>query len=526
VLWTATLLSNIGGWMHDVGAGWLMTTLTSSPLMVSLVQTATTLPVFLLALPGGALADIVDRRRLLVGTKIAMTLLAAGMGAVVLSGGMTPAALLLFTFALGAGTALINPAWQAIVPSLVPKPELASAIALNSVGINLSRAIGPALAGAIILSLGLAWPFLINAVSFLAVVAALLWWRPPASAARHLPAERFVAALRSGVRYARASDPLRSTLLHAFIFIVFASAYWALLPLVVRTHLGGGADLYGLMVGCIGAGAVIGAIVLPRVRATIGASRLVLLSTIGTALVLIAFALARQPVVAAAASFVAGTSWLAAQSSFNISTQMSLPDWVRARGLAIYGTVFFGSMAFGSVLWGQLAAQFGLSASLLTAAGGALLCMLPAARLELQSGGALNLSPSSHWPEPVITGDAEPDRGPVLVTVEYRVRQEQAAEFLAALRRLAKARRRDGAFAWGVYRDASEPDRYVEQFLENSWLEHLRHHERVTEDDRALQEQVASFDSGSSAPQVRHFLAADAASPPAPGKSPDSGDMS
>jgi quinol monooxygenase YgiN len=205
---------------------------------------------------------------------------------------------------------------------------------------------------------------------------------------------------------------------------------------------------------------------------------------------------------------------------------MSLPDWVRARGLAIYGTVFFGSMAFGSVLWGQLAAQFGLSASLLTAAGGALLCMLPAARLELQSGGALNLSPSSHWPEPVITGDAEPDRGPVLVTVEYRVRQEQAAEFLAALRRLAKARRRDGAFAWGVYRDASEPDRYVEQFLENSWLEHLRHHERVTEDDRALQEQVASFDSGSSAPQVRHFLAADAASPPAPGKSPDSGDMS
>ena len=513
VLWTATLLSNVGGWMHDVGAGWLMTTLTDSPLMVSLVQTATTLPVFLLALPGGALADILDRRRLLIGTKIVMTLLAAAMGATVLTGGMTPATLLAFTFALAAGTALINPAWQAIVPALVPKAELASAISLNSVGINLSRAIGPALGGVVILGLGLAWPFLVNALSFLIVIAALLWWRPPPSAPRHLPAERFASALRSGLRYARSSEPLRSTLVRAVLFIVFASAYWSLLPLVARESLSGGADLYGLLVGSIGVGAVLGALVLPRIRQRLGPGRLVAASTAATVLVLVAFALAREPWVAALASLVAGASWLAAQSSFHVSTQMSLPDWVRGRGLAVYSTAFFGAMALGSILWGHLAGRFGTSAALLAAAAGALSCMLPAARFRLQSAGALNLAPSSHWPQPVVTGSVDADRGPVLVTVEYDVAPERAADFLEAVGSLAKARRRDGAWGWGIARDAAHPDLYLEHFFEDSWLAHMRHHERVTEDDRALQERVAAFHRGTVSPAVRHFLAADAERP-------------
>lgn len=513
VLWTATLLSNIGTWMHDVGAGWLMTTLAPSPLMVSLVQAATTLPVFLLALPAGALADIVDRRRMLIVIKGCMVVLTAGMGMVVLGGQMTAMGLLAFTFALGVGAALIAPAWQAIVPSLVPKEDLPSAIALNSVGINVSRAIGPALGGAVIVSMGLAWPFLLNAMSFLAVIAALLWWQSAPVPPRQLPAERFLSAMRAGVRYARASGPLKATLARSIVFFIFASAYWALLPLIARESLAGGAQLYGVLVACIGAGAVAGALLLPRIRERLGPDRLVAIGTFGTAVTMVTFALVEQFVAAAAASLVAGGSWIAVLSSLNVSAQMSLPDWVRARGLAVYNAVFFGSMALGSVLWGQTAGQFGISPTLLIAAGGALLGIPLISRFHLQAGGKLNLSPSSHWPQPLIVGAVEDDRGPVMTTVEYRIDPKRAPEFLSALMELARARRRDGAFAWGVFRDAAQPDRFLEYFLEDSWMEHLRHHERVTQVDRDIQARAQAFQLGTVAPVVTHYLAADATAP-------------
>lgn len=513
VLWTATLLSNIGTWMHDVGAGWLMTTLAPSPLMVSLVQAATTLPVFLLALPAGALADIVDRRRMLIAIKACMVLLTAGMGMVVLGGQMTAIGLLVFTFALGVGAALIAPAWQAIVPSLVPKEDLPSAIALNSVGINVSRAIGPALGGAVIVSMGVAWPFLLNAMSFLAVIAALLWWQSAPVPPRHLPAERFWGAMRAGVRYARSSGPLKATLARSIVFFIFASAYWALLPLIARERLAGGAQLYGVLVACIGLGAVAGALLLPRIRERLGPDRLVALGTFGTAVAMATFALVEQPVVAAAASLVSGASWIAVLSSLNVSAQMSLPDWVRARGLAVYNAVFFGSMALGSVLWGQTAGQLGISAALLMAAGGALLGIPLLSRFRLQAGGKLNLSPSSHWPQPLVAGNIEHDSGPVMITVEYRIDPLRTPEFLSALDELAQARRRDGAFAWGIFRDVARPDRFLEYFMEDSWLEHLRHHDRVTQLDRDIQARVRAFHLGTVAPVVTHYLAADTAVP-------------
>jgi MFS family permease len=385
------------------------------------------------------------------------------------------------------------------------------------VGINVSRAIGPALGGAVILGLGVAWPFLINALSYLIVIAALVWWRPPPVVAKVLPSEQFFAAIRSGLRYSRASDPLKRTLYRTVLFVVFASANFALLPLIARVRLNGGAELYGLLVGCIGAGAVTAAILLPRIRERLGPSRLVALSTVMTAAVLTAIALSRETAIALAASLIAGASWIAALSSFHVSTQMSLPEWVRARGLSIYTAVFFGSLAGGSLLWGQLAAHVGLPAALLVAAVGAMLGLWPASRFALQSGDSLDLGPSSHWPQPIVSGDAALDRGPVIVTVEYLVQPEQAARFLEVMKELGKARRRGGAFGWGIYRDAAEAERYLEYFVEESWLGHLRHHERVTEDDRDLQERVASFHSGPAAPQVRHYLAAGA---PRPGKFP------
>jgi MFS family permease len=508
-LWLAMLASNIGGWTHDVGAGWLMTTLNPSPMLVSLVQAATTLPVFLLALPAGALADILDRRRLLLFAKAGMALLALGISLTVLAGRITPAALLAFTFAMGLGTALVNPAWQAIVPQLVPREELASAVVLNSLGINVSRAIGPALGGVAIVSLGLAAPFLINAVSFLIVIGALYWWNPPAQPLQPLPAERLFAAMRAGVRYARASQPLKATLLRAVVFLVFASAYWALLPLIARQQLNGSARLYGVLVTCIGAGAVAGALALPALRCRYDAGRLVALSSVATSIVLCAFALATTPSLAVVVSLLAGATWITAVSSFNISAQMSLPNWVRARGLAVFSALFFGSLALGSTIWGQIAGFLGIPWALLISAGCLLLLTILSRRIPLQSGGELDLTPSAHWPQPVLYGPVENDRGPMMVIVEYRVDADRATSFFASLRLLEQARRRDGAFAWAVFRDAAEPGRFVESFWEESWLVHLRHHERVTAADRDVQAAVQAFHLGPEAPRVTHYVAVD-----------------
>ena len=509
VLWGAAVFSNVGTWMHDVAAGWLMTSLAPTPLMVALVQAATTLPIFLFALPAGTLADLVDRRHLLIGVMSVLALAAAVLATLALLGGVTPWLLIGFTLVFGTGAAFVAPAWQSIVPLLVPRGQLQSAVALNSMGINISRAIGPALAGLVIAAFGIAWPFLANAVSFLAVIAALLWWRPPPRRASPLPAERFWSGLRVGLRHTRASQALRATLARAVAFFVFASAYWALLPLIARQELAGGPALYGALLGAVGLGAVGGALLLPRLRQRFGADAVVVAGTGGTALVLVVFALVKLPEAAVAASLLAGASWIAVLSSLNVSAQLSLPDWVRARGLSVFITVFFGSMALGSLLWGQLAGLVGIPGALLAAAAGALAAALLSWPYKLQQGAGPDHTPSAHWPEPLVAVPLTPDRGPVMVTVEYRVADRNRVAFLTALRELEKARRRDGATAWGLFEDAGSPGRFVESFLEESWHAHLHHHARVTQADRVLQDRVRALHDGPDEPRVTHFLTPD-----------------
>lgn len=508
VLWTATVLSNIGTWMHDVGASWLMTSLSPAPLMVALVQGATALPVFLFSLPAGALADILDRRRLLLAVQIFMGLVAACLGCIVLLDLVNAWSLLFFTLLMGTGAALTAPAWQAIVPSLAPPGSLQRAIAANSVGVNISRAIGPALAGLLITALGITVPFFANAVSFLAVVAALLWWRPQAGKEPSLPPEHLLGAMLAGLRYARHSAPLKTTLIRAVAFFLFANAFWSLLPLVVRRVLGGGVGLYGIVLGCVGTGAVLGAFALPWLRARMDADRLVHLGTCGTALAMLVLAMVNNPAAACLASLVAGTSWIAILTSLGVSAQTALPDWVRARGLSIFVTVFFGSMTAGSLVWGQTAGMFGIQAALITAALLALLFIPLSARWKLQQGLALQLAPSMHWPEPLVDGEIDQDRGPVLVTVEYRVDPENVADFLNAMRELHAERRHDGAYSWGLFEDAAQPGRYIEYFLVSSWLEHLRQHERVTVSGREVQLRIQALQSGGRMPLVSHLLAA------------------
>ena len=513
VVWIATVVANVGTWMYNAASGWLMTSLNPDPLTVSLVQVAGSLPMFLFALPAGALADTVDKRRFLIGAEIVLTVVAAASAVLVWLDLVTPSILLLFTFLLGAGAAFTAPAWQSVVPQLVPKHDLAAAVASNGVGVNISRAIGPALGGVVIGGLGIAAPFWINALSNFAVIGALLWWRPPASQGSGLPPERLTGALVIGFRHARYNASLRATLIRAVAFFFFASAYWALLPLVARNQIAGGPELYGILLGAIGIGAVVGAFTLPSMKAALGSDRLVAAGTLGTALSLVLLGIARHSAIGIAACLVAGVSWIAVLATLNVSVQMSLPDWVRGRGLAMFVTVFFGAMTAGSALWGQLASALGLPAAHFIAAAGALIGIAATWHWKLLSGAGVDLAPSMHWPAPVLAIDADADRGPVLVTVEYRVAPEKRAAFLVAVRDLGQLRRRDGAYTWDVYEDAAENGRFLETFMVASWLEHLRQHHRVTNADRVVQDAIREFGAAAE-PKVTHFIAADFRSSP------------
>ena len=507
VLWTATVVSNIGSWMYSAASGWLMTGLNSDPLIVSLVQVATTLPLFLFALPAGALADMVDRRRLLLVAEIGTTAVSTIFACLVWLNAVTPASLLIFAFLAGVGGALTAPAWQSTVPQLVPKEDLQPAVVLNGIGVNISRAIGPGLSGLITASLGLAAPFWINAASNLGVIGALLWWQPPRKPPGYLPAERFSSAIRNGFRYARYNPHLRATLVRAAGFFFFASAYWALLPLVARNQIAGGAEVYGILLGAIGLGAVIGAFALPRLKKQLGPNRLTAAATIGTAVTLVLFGFSYNAATALIGSCIAGFSWIAAISALNLSAQLALPEWVRGRGLALFVTIMFGAMTAGSVVWGKLAGLAGLPVTHLAAAAGALLAIPATWRWKLQTADGVDLSPSMHWPAPLATHDVKQDRGPVMVTVEYRIDPGEREKFLTALDRLAQERRRDGAYAWGVYEDTAVEGRMMETFFVKSWLEHLRQHQRVTNADRVLQDTVQKFHLDGE-PKVTHLITA------------------
>jgi MFS family permease len=505
-LWIAAVVSNVGGWLYNAASGWLMTSLDADPFIVSLVQVANSLPLFLFALPAGALADMIDKRRFILALEILTTVLCAVFAALVALNRVTPALLLLFIFLVGTLGAVETPAWQAITPLLVPKSSLSSAVALSSLGVNISRVIGPALAGVIILAAGIAAPFWLNAVSNLGVIVVLLWWRPPVQPARVLPPEHLSGAMRAGLRYARNHGPLRAALARAVGFFLFASCYWALLPVLARTQLHGGATLYGVLLGVLGAGAVAGALVLPRLKSRLGADRLVVLGELGTALALVLFALAHSAPLALLACLLAGSCWIAVLAILNVSAQLALPEWVRGRGLAVYAMAFFGTLSLGSACWGFIGARLGLAPAHLIAAAGALLAIPLTWRWKLLSGAGQDLSPSMHWPAPVLAQAVQGDAGPVLVSIQYRIDPKDREAFLAALTRYARTRRRDGAYSWGVFQDTAHIDRFVETYLVDSWLEHLRQHERVTRADRALEDRVLAFTR--EAPRITHYIAA------------------
>jgi predicted MFS family arabinose efflux permease len=489
VVWAASTCALIGIAMYDTAAGWLMTTFDLDPFEVALLHAATTLPIFLFTLPAGALADIIDPRRMLIAVSYAIAALMAAFAAVVSLDYASPLVLLLTTFVLSAAWSLNVPAWLSILPLLVPKRLIPGAIAAHSVGYNLSRTIGPALGGFIIVSYGAAAPLWIFVAANLAVIAALTWWRAPGRQATSLPAERLSSALRTGLRHAANNRLLWATLARTIAIYPFTAAYWGLLPLIAR-RTGQGAEHYGLLLSLISAGSILGSLGHGKLRHKFGIDRLIAFGTILTALALALFAFADHLVVALGACLVAGVAWVGILTCLYTSAQNVLPDWVRGRGLAVFLTVIYGTMTFCSAAWGETATWTGLRTALLIAAGGALAAIPLTWRWRLQQGAAVDLSPSQHWSMPQTREEIDNDRGPVLVKIEYRIDPKDRVRFLRALDELGFERRRDGAFAWGIFEDAGDVGRYEEAYLIESWLELMHLRERVTNADRVLEDQI------------------------------------
>ncbi|MBP2551090.1 MFS family permease [Neorhizobium galegae] len=504
VLWAATVLGNTGSFMRDVASSWLMTDLSAAPAAVAMVQAAGTLPIFLLAIPAGVLTDVLDRRKFLITIQLLLASVSVTLMILSHTGLLSVSSLVGLTFLGGIGAALMGPTWQAIVPELVSRQEVKSAVALNSLGINIARSIGPAVGGLLLAAFGAAVTYGADVASYIVVIAALVWW-PRAKDADDTLSEGFFGAFRAGLRYTRASRPLHVVLLRAAIFFCFASAVWALLPLAARQLLNGDAGFYGLLLGAVGAGAIGGALVMPRLRERLDADGLLLGSAIVTALVMAILSLSPPQWLAILVLLFLGAAWITALTTLNGAAQALLPNWVRGRGLAVYLMVFNGAMTAGSLGWGAVGEAAGVPATLLIAAAGLLAAGILMNRVKLPAGEP-DLVSSNHWPEPLVAEPVAHDRGPVLILIDYHVGKHNRSKFLHALHGLSFERRRDGAYGWGVTEDAADPEKITEWFMVESWAEHLRQHRRVSKADADLQSTVLQFHSGDEKPLVRHLI--------------------
>jgi predicted MFS family arabinose efflux permease len=496
----ANVVSDVGTFMQSVGAAWLMVSLNAGPMYVALTQTASALPYFVLALPAGAIGDIVDRRKIILFTETWMVAVACLLTGMTFGKILSPVLLLILTFALSSGDAFESPTWRAILPELVEKEDLAAASALNGIEFNFARAVGPAMAGAVVAFAGVGTAFLINTLSFAGVIVVILRWRRPA-VKRATPPETVAGATLAAIRYVRYSPEVRRVLVRAGAAMFFASGLLALLPSLAH-RVDGSPIGYGVLLGSFGCGAVLGALVLQRVRARWPGDAVVSVGIAVFGMVAIAAGQLRVVWALGVVMLIGGAAWVSFISLFNVQVLNRAPDWVRARVLAIFMLVFQGAVAAGSATWGAVAARAGVSRALLWAGVGTILTTGLALFLRL-SDGDVDLTPWNHWRTPVIAADVDLE-GPILVAIEYDVAPDQVAEFLRTMHEYGRVRRRDGASRWGVCRDLEIPNRYLETFVVSSWEEHLRQHDRITRADSEMEARLRSCTR--SRPVVRHLL--------------------
>jgi len=483
-----------------------MTSLSHSATLVALVQTATSLPFLVAAMPAGVLGDMVDRRWILVAALGWMTAVALAIGVATLLGAMTPWLLLALTFALGMGYAAMLPSWQTVLPYLVSRSELPQAVTLVGVNVNASRAVGPALGGLLIAAAGPGAVFLVNAVLFFLALLVVFRWE--GSRPHDARPERFMGALRAGLRFARNEPALRAVLVRAALFMVGGSAVLALLPLIARQQLGLGSDGYGLLLGCFGLGAVIGATLLSQLRRRASRNQIVAGASIVLAAATLALAFVPDAILAGLVLMVGGAAWLSAMANLNTTAQTVLPAWVRARGLSLYVLTFQTCLAVGSVVWGFAADGLSVRIALMLAAVWLVASLGAIRRWPLAEGEGSPLTPSpDYWQEPAVVDEPDAEEGPVLVTLEFRIDPGNSQEFDRAIHKLGRIRRRDGASRWGVFHDVADPGRRLETFLVESWSEHMRQHARFTEADRATEDAVRAFHLGEGLPVISHYVA-------------------
>jgi MFS family permease len=505
MLWLAWLAANMTMWMNDVAAAWLMTQLTTSPLMVALVQTASTLPVFLLGVPSGALADILDRRRYFAATQLWVSVNALVLAAFVFAGALSAPLLLTLTFVNGIGLAMRWPVFAAIVPEIVPRHQLSPAIALNGIAMNLSRIVGPVLAGVLLAAFNDAVVFALNAVLAALAFGMILTWKhePKASA---LPGERFVGALRVGVNFARQSPRLRLVLLRVFLFFLQSTALIALLPLVARDMHGGGPATFTVMLACLGGGAIVAALCFPAWRARWTRDQFIWAGTLVQGVLSVLIVYVHELWIALPAMVLVGMAWISAANSMTISAQLALPDWVRARGMAIYQTALMGGSAASSLIYGQMAGWFGVPAAVAAAAGVGAIGLLAMRNMKLEGRPDPDFTPAApgSLPEPAV--DVDPDDGPVMVTVEYLIDPARASAFVGVMERTRRARLRQGALSWGLFRDAAHPERWIEYFVDENFVEHQRRLERFSAFDEGLRRERLAFHLGDAPPRPRRYI--------------------
>lgn len=523
-IWVASLASNFGGLIQSVGAAWMMTSLSASPVLVALVPAAATLPIMLLSLWAGAVADNLDRRKVMMACQLFMLLVSAILSLVAWMNLLTPWTLLGFTFLIGCATAINGPAWQASVGDMVPRAALPSAVSLNSMGFNLARSTGPALGGVIVATAGAATAFLTNAVSYIGLLAVLARWRPD-HPPQLLPRERLGVAMAAGVRYVWMSPKIQIVLVRSAAFGMGASAVSALMPLVARDVLGGGALTFGLASGAFGVGAVLGALSIGGLRARYSIETIVRCAALMLALGTAVTGATNWLTVALIGYLLAGAGWVAALSTFNVSVQVSAPRWVVARAVSLYQMTAFGGMALGAWLFGTLAEIHGVVEALYVSAIVQLAAALIGLIRPLPQTGDDNLDLQDSWREPDTAVPVEPRSGPVVVTIEYRISAGSIVPFLTAMSERRRIRRRDGAHGWSLMRDLGDPQLWVERYHVSTWLDYVRHNRRRTVADIANSQAIHALHSGPDAPVVHRMLERQTGSLPI-GRTPDPREMS
>lgn len=504
-LWIAAVVSNVGSFMQEVGSAWLMTSIAPNPLMVALLQTAAYLPFFLLAIPSGAFADVVDKRKLLIIGQLWMLLSSLALGVLSIYDLVTPWVLLGLTFMMAIGGSITGPAWNAAIPELVPKDKLEPAIALGGVGYNAARGVGSALGGLAVSAFGPGPVFILNAASFVGVLIVFFNWKPSIKQhGRHR--ERMVGAVRAGFRFVRHSPALKAVLVRSGSYGACTSAMWGLLPLIAKQELHLDSLGYGTLLAIFGAGTLIGAAILPRLRSVISLDQVTGFGKILFAGAMLGLAYAQNLITAALFMVGAGISWIIVNSMFSMGAQKAAPAWVRARALAFHILVFLGTFAVTSAVWGQIATYTGLDFPLIAASGLLVISVFLCRPFPLGIAELIDTTMSDHWTDPKYANEPHPNHGPVLITVEYIIDPAKLPEFTEAMSALSIQRRRDGAFQWHLFCDVSNPQRQLETFMVESWAEHMRQHERVTVSDRLVEDKVNSFHIGTSAIIVRHLI--------------------